>query len=509
MYSTVSTAILHGIESIRIQVEVDVSDGLPSFDMVGMLSAGVREARERVRVSLKNCGYQLPVKRITVNLYPADIPKSGTGFDLPIAIGILSAMGVIPAEKLKDTMIVGEVNLNGEIHPVRGILSMVCAAKEQGFCKCVIPDGNKEEGALVGGICIYPVKNLKEAVDILLHDKKDAYRSTKKTQTKKETPDFSEIKGQEILKRACEIAVAGRHHLLMVGPPGAGKTMAARCIPSILPQMTEEECMETSKIYSAAGLLNEKEGLLSNRPLRAPHHSITTAAMAGGGQRPTPGEISLAHKGVLFLDELTEFKADALELLRQPLEEKKIVIARVGYCVTYPADFMLVCAMNPCKCGYFPDVGRCHCTQATLSRYIGKISQPLLDRMDLCVEVPRAEYAKLSGRQKGLSSAQMKEHIKRARKMQKERFAKEHYDYNSSLPPADLDLYAPLGETEQKFMESVYQKKNLTARTMHKIRKVARTIADLDEREEITLSDLMEAMCYRSIERSFWERRMS
>lgn len=506
MYSIVTTAILHGINSLIVQVEADVSNGLPVFDMVGFLASEVKESKERVRTALRNCGHQLPAKRITVNLSPANIRKCGNGFDLPITVAILSALGIVEETALKDTLVIGEIGLNGSVLAVDGILPIVLKAKECGIRTCIIPKDNRAEAALVEGVHIFAAESLKAVMDYFsgayTMDEEELGRPA---QNNTDVPDFSDISGQKMLRRACEVAVSGMHNLLMVGPPGAGKTMVAKRIPGILPPMEAEERMEVSKIYSVCGLMHTNGGLIDQRPFRAPHHSISPQGLAGGGRTPKPGEVSLAHRGVLFLDELPEFQKSTLEILRQPLEDGAITLSRTGGSFTYPADFLLVCAMNPCKCGYYPDRSRCRCAGTLIRRYLSKISQPLLDRIDLCVEAEPITYRELVARERGESSAKIRARVLAAQQLQKERFAGESWYFNSQIPAAGLPEFCALGKKENAYMERMYEKLQLSARAYHKILKVARTIADLSGSERITTRHLTEAVCYRSMDKKYWE----
>lgn len=506
MYSIVTTAILHGINSLPVQVEADVSNGLPVFEMVGFLAAEVRESKERVRTALRNCGYQLPAKRITINLSPANIRKCGSGFDLPITVAILAALGIIAETALKNLLVIGEIGLNGDILAVDGILPIVLQAKENGIGACMIPMGNRKEAALVEGIQILPVESLKAVMDYFsgayTMDEEDVGRTFREEE---QIPDFADVSGQKLLRRACEVAVSGMHNLLMVGPPGAGKTMVAKRIPGILPPMEPDERMEVSKIYSVCGLMHANEGLVQRRPFRAPHHSISPRGLAGGGRLPKPGEVSLAHRGVLFLDELPEFQKSTLEILRQPMEDGAITISRVGGSFTYPADFLLVCAMNPCKCGYYPDRMKCRCANTSIRQYLSKISQPLLDRIDLCVEAEPITYRELINRKQGESSALIRSRVLAAQQLQRERFLGTGWYFNSQIPAAKLSEFCALGKKETAYMERIFEKLQLSARAYHKILKVARTIADLDGSARITTRHLTEAVCYRSMDKKYWE----
>lgn len=509
MYSIVSTAIIQGIQSIPVYVEADVSDGMPMFEMVGFLGSEVKEARERVRTALRNLGYVLPPKRITINFTPADIRKSGAGFDLPIAVAVLAALGIVPTQELKEIFVIGEVGLNGNVQPVHGVLPMIAEAKERGIKRCIVPWKNKREAALVSEMEIYGMESVEDVISLLTgkiqNQEKETY-NMEETALSEKIADFADIKGQKLVKRACEVAVCGMHNLLMVGPPGAGKTMIAMRLPSILPPLDPKEQMELSKIYSVSGLFAEREKLMQERPFRAPHHSTTAAGLSGGGVVPKPGEISLAHKGVLFLDELPEFHKTTLETLRQPMEEKKVRLARVHGTYEYPAEFMLVAAMNPCRCGYYPDMQKCRCTQSSIERYLGQISQPLLDRIDVCVEAPRIEFRELTGDGMEESSKTIRERVTACQKIQQERYQQENFRFNSQIPSALIKKYCELTEKQENYMEQVYKDLNLTARSYHKILKVARTLADMDAEEKMEDRHLHEAICYRSLDKKFWEK---
>ena len=507
MYSMVMTAIVRGLSGVCIQVEADVSNGMPMFEMVGFLSSEVKEARERVRIALQSNGYRLPAKRITVSLSPADIKKSGAGFDLPIAVAVLAALGEVESAYLKDTLVFGEISLNGRIQPVRGVLPIVAKAKEMGMKRCLIPEGNRMEAAQISGIEIWAAEDLKELVSYLKGNpcrQKPLFVSGD-AKTENTEWDFSEINGQESVKRACEVAVAGMHNFLMIGPPGSGKTMLAQRITGILPPMTKEEQIEVSKIYSICGMLPQNGTLISRRPFRAPHHTISPSGLSGGGRVPKPGELSLAHKGVLFLDELPEFKQSTLEILRQPMEDKKITLARQSGTYAYPSDFMLAAAMNPCKCGYYPDRSKCSCREFEIARYLGRVSKPLLDRIDICVEAPVLRYDELVRKECGEPSAVIQQRVIAALERQKHRFLGTQIASNSRIPSRETDRYCKLTKSQQSYMKQIYQSMRLSARGYYKILKTARTIADLDGSEQIQTHHLNEAVCYRVQDEKYWE----
>lgn len=499
MYSKVISGIVKGINGVLVYVEADMSNGLPIFEMVGYLSSELKEAKERVRTALRNQGYTIPSKKITVNLLPADLRKDGSAFDLPVAIAILISSGKIAQEKTDKIFFAGELGLDGSLHAIRGVLPLVCSAKDAGMRTCILPWENLREGSMVDEITVLGAHSLRE-VEQFLNGQVSLQILEREAKKEKETGrkilDFSDIIGQEYAKRAIQVAVSGRHNMLLFGPPGSGKSMLAKRIPYIAPNLTKKESLELTKIYSVKGYLREKEGLILERPFRNPHHSITLPALIGGGRPVVPGEISLSHNGILFLDELLEFPKNVLESLRQPLEDKKVLVSRVDEQYFFPADIMLVAATNLCPCGYYPDMSRCHCRERDIVRYQRKLSGPFFDRIDISVKLDALSYMELQEERRGLSSDEMKRQIEVAVSIQKERYKKEEIAFNSQLLEQQIWEYCSIEKGAKKKLQDTMRMKRWSARSYFRVIKVARTIADLAGAEEILSAHIAEAISY-------------
>ena len=506
MFSRVSTCGLIGLDGYHIQVETDISNGIPSFDIVGLADTSVKEARERVRAAIKNSGFEFPVRRITVNLAPADTRKEGSGFDLPLSLSILASSGIIPEQAMVGYMLIGELALDGGVRPVSGMLCKAIAARELGFKKLMIPSQNALEVSVVKELDIYSIETLKEAIDHFtgIHPLTcDSFDEKFSPTQNIHHEDFSDVKGQKNAKRALEVAASGGHNLIMLGSPGSGKTMLARRLPTILPDLTFDESLEVTKIYSVAGQLAHNSPLIQERPFRSPHHTVSAISLVGGGRQAKPGEVSLAHHGVLFLDEIPEFSRSTLDVLRQPVEDGFANISRINANVTYPCKFMLIAAANPCKCGYYGDPARnCTCSFKDAENYLSRLSGPFMDRIDIHIQVPTLKYSEIEAAEPEESSEEIKKRVNLARKIQQERYKKYGIFCNAHLKGSMIREFCRVDMEGKRILQSAFDKLSLSARAYDRILKVARTIADMEGKELINSRHLAEAIQYRALDRS-------